>query len=423
MTGVYGGGAFVLIYLLCVGLIGIPIMMAEIMLGRRGRQSPINTMYTLAIESGQGSHWKFLGWIGVIAGLLILSFYSVIAGWTVAYVYNTVQGTFIGMSAKDVESVFSDFISSPGILILWHTVFMVLTVSVVSRGVRGGLELAVKYLMPTLFILLLVLVGYSMNTGEFAQGVKFLFSPDFDKISTEGILAAMGQAFFSLSLGMGAIMVYGSYLPQHASIAKATFTIALADTLVALLAGLAIFPIVFANGLVPGEGPGLVFVSLPLAFGQMTGGTFFGTLFFVLLVFAAWTSAISLIEPGVAYLVESKGLTRRTATIGIGVTAWFLGLLTVFSFNIWSDVHPLSMFDAFSDKTFFDLIDYLTSNILLPLGGLLIAIFAVWFMSHEASREELALDNERAYALWRFLARYVTPIGVVIIFLKAVKLI
>jgi NSS family neurotransmitter:Na+ symporter len=262
-----------------------------------------------------------------------------------------------------------------------------------------------------------------------------MFKPDFhalfhhtneagiETMTWNPVLIAMGHAFFTLSLGMGAIMVYGSYLPQNASIARVTFMIAAADTAVALIAGMVIFPIVFANNLEPGMGFGLIFKTLPLAFGQMPGGTIFGALFFILLTFAAWTSSISLIEPAVAWLVENRGMSRAGASVLSGIACWLFGLLTVFSFNIWSDVHPLHMFEVFRDKTVFDLLDYLTANIMLPLGGLLIAIFAVWIMSREATRDELNMGEGPAYMLWRVLVRYITPLAVSIVFLRAIEII
>jgi len=410
LVGEYGGSAFVFIYLVCVAVIGIPIMMAEIMLGRRGRQSPINTMRTLAQEERQNRHWQWLGWMGVLSGFLILSYYSVIAGWTMAYVVRTGSGLFTGMSAQAVNESFGALTGDPERLLAWHTIFMAMTMVVVSRGVKSGLEQAVRYLMPALFLLLLLLVGYGMNTGYFTKGLAFLFTPDFSKITGWGILAAMGQAFFSLSLGMGAIMVYGSYLPQHASITRSSIHVALADTAVAILAGMAIFPIIFANGLDPAQGPGLVFKSLPLAFGQMPGGMFFGALFFLLLVFAAWTSAISLVEPAVAYLVENRGMNRVKASVWVGSGIWVLGLGTIFSFNIWSEAKVFGM-------TFFDVVDFLTANIMLPVGGLLIAVFAGWLMSGKASRGELAIDGA-GYRAWRFLVRYVTPVAVIAVILN-----
>jgi len=416
ITGENGGGTFVLVYLCCIALIGIPIMMAEIMLGRRGKQSPINTMKTLAAEENRSKAWAYLGWMGVIAGFLILSYYSVIAGWAMSYVFKTGGGVFLGATADGVSSIFNDLVSDPEKLLAWHTLFMVMTMIVVSRGVKAGLEKAVTYLMPLLLVMLCVVVIYAMTTGYFMQGIDFLFG--FGPISGKAILIAMGHAFFTLSLGMGAIMVYGSYLSKEHSIVQASIYIALADTVVALLAGMAIFPIVFANGLEPGAGPGLIFQTLPIAFGHMQGGTLVGVIFFTLLVFAAWTSSISLIEPAVAWLVENRGHTRVYASVVLGIATWLVGLGSAFSFNIWKE-HTWSIPYLFDDFSFFDTLDYMTANIMLPLGGLFIALFAAWVMREESSRSELD-TNDGIYKIWRFLVRFVTPVAVIIVFLKAV---
>ena len=423
IAGENGGGAFVLVYLICIAVIGIPIMMAEVMLGRRGRQSPINTMRSLAREENASRHWKWLGWAGMLGGFLILSYYSVIAGWALAYVFRVGSGVFTGLTPDGVQSIFGSLVGDPERLLAWHTIFMVMTMFVVARGVSHGLEKAVRLLMPALFVLLLILVGYAWNSGGFHQGLEFLFKPDFHRLTGNGVLIAMGHAFFTLSLGMGAIMVYGSYLPDSASIAKTSVAVSVMDTVVAILAGLAIFPIVFANGLEPGVGPGLIFQTLPIAFGHMDYGAFFGMLFFILLVFAAWTSAISLIEPAVAWLVENKRMSRVYASMTAGLATWAFGLLTVMSFNRWSDIKLLANVGVFHDSTIFDLLDYLTANIMLPLGGLLIAIFAAWKMSRESSMDELNMGDRFFYPLWRFLVRYITPIAVIIVFLHAIGVI
>lgn len=413
LTGEYGGGAFVLMYIGCVLLVGIPIMMSEVLLGRRGRQSPINTMASLAEEEGLTSGWRYLGWMGVVAGFLILSFYSVVAGWTLEYIFQAGSGNFLTATDEEIGEIFDSLLRNPGQLMAMHTLFMALTVIVVAMGVQSGLERAVKFLMPALFILLLLMVGYAMSTDGFEEGVYYLFYPDWSKLSGEGFLAALGQAFFSLSLGMGAIMVYGSYLPDDASIANTSVTIALADTLVAIMAGLAIFPLVFAYGLETGSGPGLIFVTLPIAFGQMPYGQIFGTGFFILLLFAAWTSSISLLEPAVAWLVENRGISRARSAAIAGLIAWVLGIGSVLSFNLWQDYRLF-------DKTYFDIMEYVTSNIMLPLGGLLIAVFTAWFMSRKAVIEELGLGEGLIFQTWLFVVRYVAPIGVVIIFLHAI---
>jgi len=416
ITGEYGGGAFVLMYLGCVLLVGIPIMMAEVMLGRRGRQSPINTMAALSKEEGLNPAWRYLGWMGVVAGFMILSFYSVVAGWTLEYIFQAGSGSFLTATDSEIGEIFDSLLRDPGQLLAMHTLFMALTVIVVAMGVRSGLERAVKILMPALFILLLIMVGYAMSTDGFQEGLYYLFYPDWSKLSGEGFLVALGQAFFSLSLGMGAIMVYGSYLPEDTSIGHTVVYIALADTLVAIMAGLAIFPLVFAYGLDPGEGSGLIFVTLPIAFGQMPYGQIFGTGFFILLLFAAWTSSISLLEPAVAWLVENRGIARAKSAAIAGLIAWTLGIGSVLSFNLWQDYKIF-------DKTYFDIMDYVTSNILLPLGGILIAIFTAWLMSRKTVVAELGLGEGFVFQVWFFVVRFVAPIGVVVIFLHAVGII
>ncbi len=415
ITGENGGGAFVLVYLFFIAAVGVPVMIAEVMLGRRGRQSPINTMRTLAAEAGRPQVWSLLGWFGVIAGFLILSYYSVIAGWALSYVFRTASGLFTGATADGVNSIFVSLVSEPEKLLAWHTLFMLATMMVVARGVRNGLEKLITILMPGLFILLVVLLFYSASTGYFMQGVEFLFTPDFSKLTGHGVLIAMGHAFFTLSLGMGAIMVYGSYLPANISIAKATMTIAVADTLVAITAGLVIFPIVFANGLEPAAGPGLIFQTLPIAFGKMPAGVLIGTLFFILLVFAAWSSSISLIEPAVAWLVENHGMNRLYASVFIGIATWVLGLGSMLSFNLWSGYTLFGL-------SFFDFLDYLTANIMLPLGGLFIAIFAGWLMRTSASKDELRM-GKISYNVWLVLVRFVAPVAVLLIFLRAIDVI
>ena len=415
LTGVHGGSAFVLAYIFCVAVLGIPMMMAEVMLGRRGRQTPVNTMRTLAEETNASPIWQLVGWAGTLAGILILSYYSVIGGWTVGYIFHAAAGDFSGLSGDAATSLFGDFVGSPLIQVGWHTAFMLITMAIVARGVQSGLEKAVSYLMPALLVLLLVLVGYAMTTGYFMKGLAFLFTPDFSHFSSTSMLTAMGQAFFSLSLGMGTIMIYGSYVPKDVSIAGTSVAIAVSDTMVALIAGMAIFPIVFANALTPGAGPSLIFETIPVAFGHMAGGTLFGTLFFVLLLIAAWTSSISLVEPVVTMMIEKFNVTRLTAAVLTGLVTWLLGLGTVFSFNVWSDVKVLGL-------TFFEHLDFLTSNLMLPIGGICMAVFAGWVMSRNVSREELNMNSEAGYSLWHALIRFIAPIAVTIVLLHAIGL-
>ena len=413
IAGQNGGGAFVLVYLVCVVLIGMPVMMSEILIGRRGRRNPVATMKLLGQEEGSSERWKWVGGMGVIAGILILSYYSVIAGWTLAYIVKSVTGAFAGASAEAVGAEFGSFVGDWRLVGLTHTIFMGLAVFVVARGVERGLEQAVRFMVPALLLLMLVLLGYAISSGYFGQGVAFMFTPDFSKLTWGSVLAALGQAFFTLSIGMGAVMAYGAYLPEETSITGASAAVVTADTSIAILAGLAIFPLVFANGLTPGDGPGLVFNTLPLAFGQMAGGVFFSTVFFVLLSFAAWTSAIGLMEPAVAWIVEHFHKTRAQATIGVGLLIWILGFGSVLSFNVLADTKFLA-------GTIFDNVDYLTSNIFLPLGGLLIVIFAGWVMCRNSTSDELG-NSGGLFKAWRILARYVAPIGILLVLINAVR--
>jgi NSS family neurotransmitter:Na+ symporter len=414
MAGQNGGGAFVLVYLVCVILIGMPVMMAEILLGRRGRRNPVATMQLLGEEEGGSKNWGVLGLIAIFGGVLILSYYSVVAGWTLGYVFKSASGDFAGATASSVNAQFSAFTGDWRLVALVHTLFMVTTIAVVARGVERGLEQAVRFMVPALLVLMLALLAYSINTGYFAQGVDFLFAPNFELLTWEGALAALGQACFTLSVGMGAVMAYGAYLPQETSIPGTAAIVVTADTGIALLAGLVIFPIVFANGLDPAEGPGLVFQTLPHAFGQMTGGSIFAALFFLLLALAAWTSAISMMEPTVAWVVERFGRTRAQAAVMIGALIWVLGWGPALSFNVLSDF-------TFFKGTIFNNVDYLTANIMLPVGAFFIVIFAGWVMCRNSSSDELG-GVGAVYSLWYFLARFVAPVAILFVFLKGVGL-
>ncbi len=412
IAGENGGGAFVLVYLVCVIVIGMPVMMAEILIGRRGRRNPVATMELLGQEEGSSGRWRWVGGMGVLAGVLILSYYSVIAGWTLAYVVKSASGTFAGATAGAVSTEFNLFVGDWRLIGLCHTVFMTLTIFVVARGVERGLEQAVRFMVPALLLLMLVLLGYSINSGFFGEGVAFMFTPDFERLTWNSVLAALGQAFFTLSIGMGAIMAYGAYLPDETSITGSSAAVVAADTSIAILAGLVIFPLVFANNLDPADGPGLVFDTLPLAFGQMAGGVFFSTVFFVLLSFAAWTSAIGLMEPGVAWLVERFHRTRAQAAVMTGLLIWVIGIGSVLSFNVLADVQFLA-------GTIFDNVDYLTSNILLPLGGLLIVVFAGWVMCRNSTSDELGTSGTW-FRTWRALARFIAPIGILLVLVNAI---
>ena len=416
IAGENGGGAFVLLYLLCVGFVGIPIMMAEVLIGREGRQSPINTMRALTQRHHRNPLWGLIGWMGVIAGFLILSYYAVIAGWALYYILRMADGTFVGATSELATSTFDAFLADPWQLILWQTIFMAATVWIISHGVIKGIERAIRWFMPMLFILLMVLLGYAVNSDGFAQGWDFMFGFNWSALNQGSVLVAMGQAFFTLSLGMGAIMAYGAYLPSSSSITSTVIIIALLDTVVAIAAGLAIFPIVFANGLEAGQGPGLMFVTLPLAFGQMPFGVVFGTLFFVLVSFAAITSAISISEPALAYLVEQYNAKRSRVAISLGVISWILGIGSVLSFNHWADVHIVGQL------TFFDFVDYVSQNIMLPLGGVLISLFAAFALPNTVIGSQLGLRSPVGVVIWKLLCGVVAPIGVLAVFAVSIGL-
>ncbi|GAA0848805.1 sodium-dependent transporter [Marinobacter szutsaonensis] len=416
ITGEHGGGAFVLVYLVCIAIIGVPVLIAETMIGRRGGQSPVATMRSLTETEGTARGWRAIGWNGVIASFLVLSFYSVIGGWALVYIGKAAAGLFTGADAETIGGQFGNLLANPWELLLWHSVFMAIVVLIVGRGIRSGLERAVNTLMPLLFILLVVMVFYAMNSGSFGRAVDFMFAPDFSKLTTKGVLVALGHAAFTLSIGIGVLMAYGSYLPKKINIARTAMTIAVLDTSVALLAGLAIFPLVFANGLEPGTGPGLIFVTLPLAFGQMTGGVLFGVIFFALLLVAAVASAISMLEPVVEWLEEHKGINRFKSALTGGLAIWFVGIGTVLSFNVWSDVHPLGFLAFFEGKTLFDLLDFLVSNLMMPLGGLAIALFAGWAMRREGLMEDIGLQGG-IYRSFMVVLRYLTPAGILVVFL------
>lgn len=413
VAGENGGGAFVLVYLVCVIAIGMPVMMSEILIGRRGRRNPVATMELLGREEGGSGNWRFVGLMGVIGGIFILSWYSVIAGWTLSYIVKSASGVFVGASPGEVVEIHNAFKGSALQAGSVHTVFMAITVFVVARGVERGLEQAVRFMVPALLIMMLVLLGYAISSGSFAAGVEFLFTPKFEELQWSGVLAAMGQAFFTLSIGMGAIMAYGAYLPEETSINATSGTVVVADTAIAILAALVVFPLVFANNLNVEEGPSLVFQTLPLAFGQMPAGAIFSTIFFILLSFAAWTSAIGLMEPAVAYVMENWNKARSFAAMLIGVVIWVFGFGTVFSFSVWKDV-------TFFRGTIFDNLTFVTNDLLLPVGGLLIAVFAGWVMCRNSTADELG-GAGTAYKAWRLGARVIAPVGIFVVLFFAIK--
>ena len=414
MTGTNGGSAFVLVYLACIIGIGVPLLMAETLLGRRGQENPADTMRIVAAEARASQWWQIVGYIGILGALFILSFYSVVAGWILDYTFLAMKG-FAGASKESLAQTFSQLLADPVKLIAWHTAFMAINVAVVAGGVTAGIERANKIMMPALLVIVLVLIGYGFVAADMGAAFRFMFHFDFSAISSKVILSAMGHSFFTLSLGMGAIMTYGSYLGRDTSIARTCLYISVADTGIALLAGLAIFAIVFAQGLEPAAGPGLILQTLPLAFSQMPGGGVIGVLFFLLVVFAAWTSSISLIEPATAWLIERFGLRRSRAVWIVCLTTWLLGIAVALSFNDWSEVR-------FFGLNIFDFLDTLTTKIMMPLAGLLIALFTGWVMKRAHVEDEIGLGGG-AFHLWFNVLRFLSPLAIVVIFLNVIGVI
>lgn len=422
LAGENGGAAFIALYVAFVFLIGLPVLMAELTIGRRGGKSPIGSVLAVAKESKASKHWGWLGYLGTFGGGLgLLSFYTVIAGWVMAYIIKAASGMFAGIDAAGTSEMMNAYEASAGTMSTWHLVFTALTVVIVGKGIKGGLEKAVTYLMPMLFIILIGLVFYAMAQGAFAEAVAFLFTPDFSKINGAVALDALGQAFFSLSVTVGTMFAYGAYLPKDVSITRSAALIATADTGVALIAGLAIFPFVFQFGLAPDSGPTLIFQTLPIAFGQMPGGGFVGALFFLLLTIAAVTSSISLLEPAVSFLEEKLKMTRWRAAIMAGGGAFIVGMLTVFSSNDWKDVLPLAFLGLDTiggdPANWAKIIDFTVSNIIMPVGGLLIAIFVGWFVSRDAMRDELALPEGGVFEIWHVLIKFFSPAALIVVLL------
>jgi neurotransmitter:Na+ symporter, NSS family len=418
-TGENGGGAFVFIYIAAVFFLALPLVIGEFMLGRMGQDCPTESLKKISTKIGAGPWWIIIGVFGIISTSLILSFYSIVGGQTVIYAVNNALGAFRDISSQGASEISARFSSSWLTVLCGHSLFMGITVYISANGISGGLEKAVKWMMPLLFIILLGMVVYAMVAGEFAAAVAYLFTPDFSRVNADVVIDAFGQAFFSVSVGATTLMAYGSYLKRNVSISDSAAIIVTADTAVAILAGLAIFPILFAYGLDAGGGPALVFEIVPLAFGNMPGGHLFGTLFFILLAFAAITSSISLLEVPVAWLNSKDNWTRKKAALLTGGIIWAIGLLPVLSLNELQNFHPLGF--AGVEKTFFDLFDYLTGNIMLPVTGLLTAIFVGWIIPDKIAMEELqVLTSRHWFKVWMFMLRYGVPVTLFLVFYNLV---
>ncbi|OIJ11584.1 sodium-dependent transporter [Anaerobacillus arseniciselenatis] len=413
VTGDNGGAAFLLIYLLCIIAIGIPVLMAEFTIGRRAQSDVVGSFSSVA----PGKPWVIAGFLGVASAFIILSFYGVIAGWTVKYFTSYLTGGISTDGDGGTYEVFVNFISSPIQPILWQFLFMALTIGVVFNGVKKGIETTNKILMPLLAILVIILAGYSLTLGGAGEAMAFLFSPDWSALKDPNVyLAALGQAFFSLSLGMGALITYGSYLSKKEKLPSAAVSVAGLDTVFALLAGLMIFPAVFAFGIAPDSGPGLVFITLPEIFNEMALGTLFGLLFFFLLAAAALSSAVSLLEVAVAYFMRRFNWSRQKAAIIVGGIIFFIGVPSSLSQGVWADI-------TFFGNDILDSMDFIASNIFLPLGGLMIALFIGWGWKKSEALEASNFGDSPIGHAWIFVLRFIAPIAIFVIFLTAVGVI
>lgn len=408
-AGENGGAAFVLVYLAGVVLIAFPAFVSEMLIGKRGRASPPSALERQAGKAGRGRLWRRVGQAGVLANLAVMSFYSVIGGWTLSYAYAVATGLLDGLTPASAEAHLESLQLSLPAMLGWQALFILLTLPVVGMGVRGGIERAMRIMTPAMGLLLIGLVIYALTAGAGGRALAYLFAPDFSALDAETVLAAVGQALFSASVGLGGVMTYAAYLPDHVSIPRTAASVVATDTAVALLAGLAVFPIVFAYGLDPAGGPGLVFLSLPLAFAQMPGGVVIGAAFFLFLVLAALTSAVALYEPAVAYLQE-RGLPRRYGIAAAAFASWLMGLLSVFSFNRWRGWNP----------TPFGVISEGINILILPLGVLLIAVFAGRVLPLAESRAELGFVRGGLFMVWRIAVRWVLPLFILALLLTHV---
>lgn len=432
ITGANGGGAFVLIYLVCVLGVGLPIMIAEVLLGQMTQKSPVGAFGAIA---GPMSLWKGVGFLGVVAGFVILSYYSVVAGWAMHYVYLSASGTFANVPADQLEGVgahFGALYASPGLNVFWHTIFMILTVGIVVLGVQRGVELAARIMMPALFLMLAALVVYATQMEGFARAVDFVFGMHTDHLTGRGVLEALGHSFFTLSLGMGAMLTYGSYMKRDTDVVGTSITISLLDTTVALMACLALFPITFTYGMEASAGPGLVFVNMPTAFAQMPGGSAWAVMFFVLLTFAALTSAISLLEVVASYFIDERKWSRARAVVATGAAIFLFGIPSAFSggdgwFGAGVQGLTASIFGG-DGKNWFDSMDYLASNWMLPLGGLGISVFVGWRVKDLERFEVISTGSKLGsvvalYRGWLWILRFVAPLAIVLVVLHAIGVI
>jgi len=410
VTGENGGGAFLLVYVLFILVIGVPVMLSELALGRRSQRNALGAFKKLA----PGTWWHIIGMIGIAAAFFILAFYTTVSGWTLEYLFLSIGNSFEGQSKEELNVTFEEFRNNGYLPLLWQLIFMLFTALIVYKGIKNGIEKYTKLLMPALLLIIIVLGIRAVTLPGSGAGLTFLFQPDFSKINADVVLQALGQAFFSLSIGMGALITYGSYIKSNEDLGKTAFSVTLTDTLVAVLAGVAIFPAVFAFGIEPQSGPSLVFITLPMIFQEMTGGYFFALIFFVLLVIAALTSTISVLEVVVAYVSEELNMSRRKATILSAGSISVLGILCTLSQGPMPEIH-------IGNRNLFDILEFASANIMLPLGGLLIVLFAGWYMKREDLYDEISnKETLKIHLIWAyyFIIRFLAPVAIALVFLN-----
>ncbi len=410
IAGENGGGGFVIVYLAFVFLFGLPVLSSELLIGRKCHKSALNSMRELVASHNANSIWKLIGWLSVLGPFVGFTLYVVVCAWSIDYLYLAIIDAFKDINGESSGNLFNQRTADSSLQIFLSGIFISMTVWVIARGVNKGIAKVSKILMPLLFVIIVILVIYGMIEGEFLRAVDFLFRPDFTKLTGQSVLMALGQALFSLAIGTGLIMTYGSYMPDHYSIKQSAIVVCVGDTVIALLAGLAIFPIVFANNLNPGEGPGLIFVTLPIAFGNMPWGHLIGILFFILLIFAAYTSTMGMLEPIVSWLEEKHPGKRKLLSIISGFSIWVCGLGSVLSFSILAEFKPFEFLDI--DMNIFGLIDYAVANLLLPINALLIAAFSGWVINNNVVTEQFSSESSNWRIYWRFTNRYIAPIAI-----------
>lgn len=417
ITGMNGGGAFVLVYLVAILACGLPILMAEFIIGRHSQKDVVGAFRELTPKS---TFWKSIGWLNLSTAFIILSYYGVVAGWTLDYLLKSVTGAFAGQEPEAVAGMFGALVNDHVRQIVCLTVFMGLCLIAVIGGIKEGIERWNKILMPTLFGIIFFLAAYALTTNGAKEGLKFMLYPDFSRLTVNGVLEAIGHSFFTLSLAMGAMITYASYMDKKEPVYPVAIRIAFLDTLVAILAGLAIFPIVFSVGMEPGAGPGLIFKTLPQVFAVMPFGSVLSVLFFILLTFAALSSAISLLEVLTSFMIDEKKFDRKKATACMTIAVYIAGIPSALSYSVLGDVQ------LFKGMAVLDALDYLASNFMLPIGGLLIAIYAGYILDRRISKAEITEDGRGYLAIfniWYFTIRYVAPVAMVVVFLTKIGVI